>query len=75
MYKRRVVSVVLETSLPTIGPGISALRIFIVVPGASLKKATTNTKIPIPPIQCEKLRQNRAGWLNASISIKIEEPV
>ena len=37
--------------------------------------ATANTIIPIPPIQCVKLRQNNTPFGTISISFKIEAPV
>jgi hypothetical protein len=35
----------------------------------------TRTIIPIPPIQCVKLRQNKMDFGSASMSVKMEEPV
>ena len=37
--------------------------------------AKRNTKIPIPPIQWEKLLQKRVAWVIASTSVKIVAPV
>ena len=37
--------------------------------------AIAKTRTPIPPIQWEKLRQNRMPWLSDSTSVKIVEPV
>ena len=37
--------------------------------------AMMNTSTPMPPIQCERLRQSRCPWLIASTSVRMEEPV
>ena len=37
--------------------------------------ASKKTRTPIPPIQCVKLRQNKAQWESASTSLKILAPV
>ena len=63
------------TSLPTTGPGISARRMCIGLPETSGTIAMMNTKTPIPPIQCVKLRQNSSPWLMRSTSHRMEAPV
>jgi hypothetical protein len=35
----------------------------------------TRTIIPIPPIQCVKLLQNKMDFGSASMSVKMEDPV
>ena len=35
----------------------------------------TRTMMPMPPIQCVKLLQNKIDFGNDSISVRIEEPV
>ena len=37
--------------------------------------ASRKTRMPIPPIQCVKLRQNREAWESASTSVRMLEPV
>ena len=39
------------------------------------KTANAKTRIPIPPMRCVKLRQNKLECANASTSVKILEPV
>lgn len=64
------------TNLDTSGPGLSAFIRFIWVPplfvGISIRM---NTSTPMPPIQWEKLRQNREVWDRASSSLRMEDPV
>ena len=63
------------TNLETSGPGLSARIRFIWVPpfpGISIKM---NTSTPIPPIQWEKLLQNRLVWDRASTLSRMEDPV
>ena len=37
--------------------------------------AITNTRTPMPPIQCVKLRQNKMPLLSDSTSVTMEAPV
>ena len=41
-----------------VGPGISARRMCMVRSGAFAEMMVTNTRIPMPPIQWVKQRQN-----------------
>ena len=57
-YRSRAVCRTFGTSLPTEGPGLSARMRLIWEPPLSGIIARRNTRTPIPPIQCVKLRQN-----------------
>ena len=46
----------LGTSLETTGPGLSAFISFIWEPPVKCMIADMKTRIPMPPIQCMKLR-------------------
>ena len=61
------------TSLPAVGPGISARRMCMVCPSLMGKIAMTNTSMP--PTQCVKLRQNRLPRLSGSTAGRILAPV
>ncbi len=64
----------LGTSLSTVGPGISALRMLMERSGV-FTSITTNTSMPMPPIQWVKPRQNSIPRLSASTSASIVAPV
>ena len=73
-YSTRAVSRVRGVSLPTTGPGISALRMFM--DRSELPEIMViNTSTPMPPTQWVKLRQNSSPWLMASTSVRIDAPV
>ena len=61
--------------MSTVGPGTSALIIFIVFPDDRGITAITKTNTPIPPIQWVKDLQNRIPIGSASISVRIVDPV
>ena len=63
------------TNLDTSGPGLSARIRFIWVPPLAGISIRMNTKTPMPPIQWEKLRQNRLVWDMASTLFRMEDPV
>ena len=71
----REVFFVLGTSLPTMGPGISALRIFMERLGSFSAMMVTSTRTPMPPTQWVKLRQNRLPRCMASRSVRMKVPV
>ena len=58
-HKRFAVSVILGCNLSALGPGASAAKSCIPPIPNNGKIATASTIIPIPPIQCVKLRQNK----------------
>ena len=60
---------------PTIGPGLSAFIICIEPVPREGKIAIVSTKIPMPPIQCVKLRQKSTPCGRTSTAVKTEEPV
>ena len=64
----------LGASLSMVGPGISALRMLMDRSGV-FSSMTTNTRIPIPPIQWVKLRQKSIPRLRASTSGRMVAPV
>ena len=58
MYRMAAVFRILGTSLPTLGPGLSARSRCMVKPVPPLGTiASRNTRTPIPPTQWLKLRQ------------------
>ena len=59
----------------TEGPGLSAFIRFIVEPPIIGRIAIMKTNTPIPPIQWEKLRQNRLAFEMLSTSVRILDPV
>ena len=63
------------TSLPTIGPGISARIMCIDLPDSVGTIAIISTSTPMPPIQCVKLRQKSIPCPIASTFVRIEAPV
>ena len=63
------------TNLDTSGPGLSARIKFIWEPPFIGMNIRMKTRTPIPPIQWEKLRQNRLAWLMASTFVRIDDPV
>ena len=63
------------TSLPAVGPGISARRICMVWPSLIGRIAMTNTSTPMPPTQWVKLRHNRPPRLRGSTAVRMEAPV
>ena len=72
----------LDTSLPNVGPGDSALTAKVSAAEPSLdvplsfgSTATANASIPSPPIQWEKERQNRILSGNTSTVVRTVAPV
>ena len=63
------------TILDTVGPGLSARRRWMPCPPSMLTMASIKTRMPMPPIQCEKLRQNRLQCLSSSTFGRMLEPV
>ena len=63
------------TSLPKLGPGLSARIRLALEPPLRGTIARRNTITPIPPTQCVKLLQKREVWESASTSLKIQAPV
>ena len=63
------------TSLPTIGPGISAFKTCIERSQTVGMSAMTKTSTPIPPTQCVKERQKSTPLGRLSISRRIDAPV
>ena len=64
----------LGASLSTVGPGISALRM-LMERSVVFISITTNTRMPMPPIQWVKLRQKIIPRLSASTSVRMVAPV
>ena len=78
MYKNHnlfAVSVILGCNLSEEGPGASAANNCIPPIPNNGKIAIAKTMIPIPPIQCVVLLQNKILLGMASISFKMEAPV
>ena len=73
-YRILAVSLDLGASLSTVGPGISALRMLMDRSGV-FSSITTNTRMPMPPIQWVKLRQKIIPRLRASTSGRMVAPV
>ena len=65
----------LGTSLPGVGPGDSALRIWMVLAFTEGMMAIIITSTPIPPIQCVNERQNNMPRGRDSTSLRMEAPV
>ncbi|CDE31988.1 putative uncharacterized protein [Ruminococcus sp. CAG:403] len=65
----------LGTSLPTIGPVLSARMRFILPAPDSGRNAIIKTRTPIPPIHCEKLRHSRQLCGKSSTVWKTVAPV
>ena len=63
------------TSLPLTGPVISARMRWSECASSSGMTAIMNTSTPIPPMKCEKLRQNRIERGRDSTSVRMEAPV
>ena len=63
------------TSLPAVGPGISARRMCMECPSLMGRMAMTNTSTPMPPTQWVKLRQNRLPRLSGSTAVRMDAPV
>ena len=74
-YSSFAVIRILGTSFPTEGPGLSALHNMHVVIPCHGRIARMNTRIPIPPIQWEKLLHIRVAWDISSTLGIILEPV
>ena len=68
-------SVILGLSLSALGPGASAANNCIPPIPNNGKMAIASTIIPIPPIQCVRLRQNKTPLGTISISLNTVEPV
>ena len=63
------------TSLPTVGPGTSARMMCIDRLPLMGSTASTNTRMPMPPIQWVKLRQNRMPLGSPSTAGRMLAPV
>ena len=74
-HKRFAVSVILGCNLSLLGPGASAANNCIPPIPKRGKMAIANTIIPIPPIQCVVLRQNKIPFGTDSISLRMVDPV
>ena len=74
-YSISAVSFIRGTNLPTVGPGISALRMCMGRSETLGSIAITKTIIPIPPTQWVKLRQKSTPWVNTSTLGIMEAPV
>ena len=76
-YRIRAVERILGTSLSIEGPGISARIMCMARPSplAAGKTASAKTRIPMPPIQWVKLRQNSIPRDRLSTSVRMLEPV
>ena len=75
IYKILAVCFTFGTSLPTDGPGLSALIRLIFEPPLKGTMAMINTSTPIPPIQCEKHLHVVLQRDTASTSLSILAPV
>src|SRR5699024_3197340 len=75
LYRRIAVFRTLGTNLDTEGPGLSARIRYMLEPFLTGISIRINTSTPMPPIQWEKLLQNRLTWERASTSDRMEEPV
>lgn len=65
----------LSGTIYAVGPGLSAFIRFMTEPPFIGSNARMNTRTPIPPIQWEKLLQNRLACESASTSLKMLAPV
>lgn len=74
-YKILALSDILETTLFADGPGASVFIISIVFPLDFGTTAIINRSIPMPPIQCVKLRQNKMDLGSEWIYVRMVEPV
>ena len=74
-HNRFAVSVILGCNLSLLGPGASAVNNCIPPIPNNGNIAIARTMIPIPPIQCVVLRQNKTPLGTTSISAKTDEPV
>ena len=63
------------TSLLAVGPGTSARMSTMERFSDMGRIAITNTSTPMPPTQCEKLRQNSTPRGSDSTSLRIDAPV
>ena len=68
-------STIRGTILETVGPGLSARSRWMPCPPSILTMASMNTRMPMPPIQCEKLRQKRLHRFSTSTFGRMLEPV
>ena len=66
---------ILGTILDTEGPGLSARSRWLAWPPLKFTRASMNTRMPMPPNQWEKLRQNSMHWSRASTSVRMLAPV
>jgi len=74
-HKRFAVSVILGCNLSPPGPGASAANNCMPPTPNNGKMAIASTIIPIPPIQCVMLLQNKTPSGITSISFNILAPV
>ena len=77
-YRMVAVDFIRGTSLPTLGPGLSARSRCMVKPSPRLPlgtMASRNTSTPMPPSQWVKLRQYRSPLGRASTSVRMLAPV
>ena len=65
----------LLTIFPNCGPGISAFARAVDILSFLGMNTITNTKTPIPPINCVSARQNSRDLGSASTSVSMLEPV
>ena len=63
------------TSLPTCGPGTSARIMCMLRSSESGSTAMMNTSTPMPPIQCDRLRQSSEPRVSSSTFAATEAPV
>ena len=68
-------SAIRGTILETVGPGLSARSRWMAWPPSIRTMASMNTRMPMPPIQCEKLRQNSMHLSSSSTAGRMLEPV
>ena len=75
-YKMRAVCPRRGVKRPTLGPGLSA-RIRFMVPAflSIFTMASVNTRMPMPPSQCVKLRQYSMPRPSTSTSERMDAPV
>ena len=74
-YRSFAVERMRGTSLPATGPGTSARMSTMERLSDIGSTAMTNTNTPIPPTQCEKLRQNSTPCGSSSTSGTMDAPV
>ena len=63
------------TILETVGPGLSARSRWMACPPSMRTMASMNTRMPMPPIQCDRLRQKSMQRSSGSTAGRMLEPV